>query len=74
MIHVFAAKDRGIDLTSFGTTLDEPPTGLIFKKSMNIKGIENLRGKNICYIGEVGKIMVGVLISRRLRTRWYGLV
>lgn len=27
MIHILAAKERGIDLTSFGTLLDEPPTG-----------------------------------------------
>jgi pyrimidine precursor biosynthesis enzyme len=27
MIHILAAKGRGIDLTSFGTLLDEPPTG-----------------------------------------------
>ena len=27
MIHTIAAKDRKIDLTSFGTLLDEPPTG-----------------------------------------------
>merc|ERR1712008_533657 len=59
-----AAKDRGIDLTSFGTILDEPPTGLIFKKSMNIKGIEDLRGKNIGYIGHFGKIMVDDLMKQ----------
>jgi len=64
MIHVLAAKDRGIDLTSFGTILDEPPTGLIFKKSMDIKGIEDLRGKNIGYIGHFGKIMVDDLMKQ----------
>ena len=58
MIHVLAAKDRGIDLKSFGTLLDEPPTGLIFKESANIKGIKDLIGKKIGYIGHFGKIMV----------------
>ncbi len=29
MIHILAAKDKGIDLKSFGTLLDEPPTGLV---------------------------------------------
>jgi len=64
MIHVLAAKDRGIDLTSFGTILDEPPTGLIFKKSMKIEGIEDLRGKKIGYIGHFGKIMVDDLMRQ----------
>ena len=44
--------------------LDEPPTGLIFKKSMKIEGIEDLRGKNIGYIGHFGKIMVDDLMRQ----------
>ena len=64
IIHVLAAKDRGINLTSSGTILDEPPTWAIFKKSMNIKGIEDLRGKNIGYTGHFGKIMVDDLIKQ----------
>jgi ABC-type nitrate/sulfonate/bicarbonate transport system substrate-binding protein len=58
MIHVLAAKDRGIDMKSFGTLLDEPPTGLIFKKSTKIESIQDLVGKKIGYIGHFGKIMV----------------
>lgn len=64
MIHILAAKDRGIDLTSFGTLLDEPPTGLIFKTSSNIKCIRDLIGKKIGYIGHFGKIMVDDLMKQ----------
>lgn len=45
-------------MTSFGTLLDEPPTGLIFKKSIKIESIHDLVGKKIGYIGHFGKIMV----------------
>lgn len=65
MIHVLAAKDRGIDMKSFGTLLDEPPTGLIFKKSTKIESIQDLVGKKIGYIGHFGKIMV----SNRHKTK-----
>ena len=63
MIHVLAAKDRGIDMKSFGTLLDEPPTGLIFKKSTKIESIQDLVGKKIGYIGHFGKIMVQTRLS-----------
>lgn len=58
MIHILAAKDRGIDLTSFGTLLDEPPTGLIFKESTGIKEFKDIIGKKVGYIGHFGKVMV----------------
>jgi ABC-type nitrate/sulfonate/bicarbonate transport system substrate-binding protein len=64
MIHVLAAKDRGIDLKSFGTLLDEPPTGLIFKASTKIANIQDLKGKKIGYIGHFGKIMVDDLMKQ----------
>jgi ABC-type nitrate/sulfonate/bicarbonate transport system substrate-binding protein len=64
MIHVLAAKDRGIDMTSFGTLLDEPPTGLIFKKSTKIENIRDLIGKKIGYIGHFGKVMVDDLMQQ----------
>ena len=64
MIHVLAAKDRGIDMKSFGTLLDEPPTGLIFKKSTKIESIQDLVGKKIGYIGHFGKIMVSACCIR----------
>ena len=47
-------KEKGC----FGTLLDEPPTGLIFKKSTKIESIQDLVGKKIGYIGHFGKIMV----------------
>uniref|UniRef100_A0A0G4HXY6 Thiamine pyrimidine synthase n=1 Tax=Chromera velia CCMP2878 TaxID=1169474 RepID=A0A0G4HXY6_9ALVE len=58
MIHILAAKDRGINLTSFGTLLDEPPTGLIFKKSTDIRQFTDIVGKRIGYIGHFGKVMI----------------
>ena len=48
MIHILAAKDKGIDLKSFGTLLDEPPTGLIHKKSANINKFSDIQGKKVC--------------------------
>jgi ABC-type nitrate/sulfonate/bicarbonate transport system substrate-binding protein len=64
MIHVLAAKDRGINLKSFGTLLDEPPTGLIHKASTKIDNIHDLVGKKIGYIGHFGKIMVDDLMKQ----------
>ncbi|KAJ0406926.1 hypothetical protein P43SY_001777 [Pythium insidiosum] len=58
MIHILAAKERGIDLTSFGTLLDEPPTGLIFKESSGIKTFQDIIGKRVGYIGHFGKVMI----------------
>jgi ABC-type nitrate/sulfonate/bicarbonate transport system substrate-binding protein len=58
MIHILAAKERGIDLTSFGTLLDEPPTGLIFKESSGIKEFKDIVGKRVGYIGHFGKVMI----------------
>merc|ERR1712127_524247 len=51
MIHILAAKDKGIDMKSFGTLLDEPPTGLINKFS-------DIQGKKVGYIGPFGKVMI----------------
>ena len=47
MIHILAAKDKGIDMKSFGTLLDEPPTGLIHKKSANINKFSDIQGKKV---------------------------
>ncbi|TYZ57352.1 hypothetical protein PybrP1_010557 [[Pythium] brassicae (nom. inval.)] len=58
MIHILAAKERGIDLTSFGTLLDEPPTGLIFKESSGIREFKDIVGKRVGYIGHFGKVMI----------------
>eukprot|EP01061_Rhynchopus_euleeides_P023163 TRINITY_DN3770_c0_g1_i1.p1 TRINITY_DN3770_c0_g1~~TRINITY_DN3770_c0_g1_i1.p1 ORF type:complete len:327 (+),score=163.11 TRINITY_DN3770_c0_g1_i1:55-1035(+) len=58
MIHILAARDRGLHMTSVGTLLDEPPTGLISKKEANITKFEDIIGKRVGYIGHFGKVMV----------------
>lgn len=64
MIHTIAAKDRNIDLTSFGTLLDEPPTGLIALKSSGISEFKDIVGKKVGYIGHFGKVMVDDLAKQ----------
>merc|ERR1712129_411094 len=64
MIHILAAKDKGIDLKSFGTLLDEPPTGLIHKKSANINKFSDIQGKKVGYIGHFGKVMIDDLAKQ----------
>lgn len=58
MIHILAAKDRGIHLKSFGTLLNEPPTGLIHKASTKINKFEDIVGRRVGYIGHFGKVMI----------------
>eukprot|EP01064_Diplonema_japonicum_P027110 TRINITY_DN388_c1_g1_i2.p2 TRINITY_DN388_c1_g1~~TRINITY_DN388_c1_g1_i2.p2 ORF type:complete len:355 (+),score=145.95 TRINITY_DN388_c1_g1_i2:63-1067(+) len=58
MIHILAAKDRGLNMTSVGTLLDEPPTGLLYKKTTKLDTIDDIKGKRIGYIGHFGKVMV----------------
>ena len=64
MIHILAAKDKGIDMKSFGTLLDEPPTGLIHKKSANINKFSDIQGKRVGYIGHFGKVMIDDLAKQ----------
>merc|ERR1711892_1000618 len=64
MIHILAAKDKGIDMKSFGTILDEPPTGLIHKKSANINKFSDIQGKKVGYIGHFGKVMIDDLAKQ----------
>merc|ERR1712160_125591 len=64
MIHILAAKDKGIDLKSFGTLLDEPPTGLIHKKSANMGKFSDIQGKKVGYIGHFGKVMIDDLAKQ----------
>merc|ERR1712128_285180 len=64
MIHILAAKDKGIDMKSFGTLLDEPPTGLIHKKSANINKFSDIQGKKVRYIGHFGKVMIDDLAKQ----------
>lgn len=58
MIHTIAARDRGYPVTSIGTLLDEPPTGLIALKSSGIRAFKDIVGKRVGYIGEFGKVMI----------------
>lgn len=58
MIHTIAGRTRGYPLTSIGTLLDEPPTGLISFKKAGIKEFADIAGKRIGYIGEFGKYII----------------
>jgi ABC-type nitrate/sulfonate/bicarbonate transport system substrate-binding protein len=58
MIHTVAARAKGYPVTSIGTLLDEPPTGLIALKSSGIKNFHDICGKRIGYIGEFGKKII----------------
>jgi len=63
-IHILAAKQKGIELKSFGTLLNEPPTGIISKKSANINTFTDIIGKRIGYIGHFGKVMIDDLAQQ----------
>lgn len=58
MIHTIAARAKGFPVTSIGTLLDEPPTGLIALKSSGIRSFSDIVGKRVGYIGEFGKLMI----------------
>lgn len=58
MIHTVAAKAKGFNITSIGTLLDEPPTGLLALESSGIRTFHDIQGKRIGYIGEFGKRMI----------------
>lgn len=58
MIHTLAARAKGYSVTSIGTLLDEPPTGLIALKSSGINSFQDIVGKRVGYIGEFGKMII----------------
>lgn len=58
MIHTIAARAKGFAVTSIGTLLDEPPTGLLALKSSGIKSFQDIVGKRVGYIGEFGKKII----------------
>ncbi|KAJ3207052.1 glycylpeptide N-tetradecanoyltransferase [Dinochytrium kinnereticum] len=70
MIHTIAAKARGFNVTSVGTLLDEPFTGIIYIKSNKTitEDFESLRGRRIGYVGEFGKTIIDSLTSRHNMT------
>ncbi|CAK9437521.1 uncharacterized protein LODBEIA_P18990 [Lodderomyces beijingensis] len=68
MVHTLAAKARGFPVTSVGTLLDEPFTGICYLESSGItQDFHSLKGKRIGYVGEFGKIQVDEL------TKYYGM-
>jgi pyrimidine precursor biosynthesis enzyme len=68
MIHTLAAKARGFPVTSIGSLLDEPFTGVIYLKDSGITtDFRSLKGKKIGYVGEFGKIQIDEL------TKHYGM-
>ncbi len=58
MIHTVAAIAKGYPVTSIGTLLDEPPTGLIALKASGIRSFQDIVGKRVGYIGEFGKKII----------------
>ncbi|KAI5959292.1 THI5 [Candida pseudojiufengensis] len=68
MVHTLAAKARGYPVTSIGSLLDEPFTGVCYLESSGINSnFESLKGKKIGYVGEFGKIQIDEL------TKYYGM-
>lgn len=68
MVHTLAAKARGFPVTSVGSLLDEPFTGILYLEGSGITpDFRSLKGKRIGYVGEFGKIQVDEL------TKHYGM-
>lgn len=68
MVHTLAAKARGFPVTSIGSLLDEPFTGVLYLEGSGITpDFTSLKGKRIGYVGEFGKIQIDEL------TKHYGM-
>ncbi|ABN65492.1 pyrimidine precursor biosynthesis enzyme [Scheffersomyces stipitis CBS 6054] len=68
MVHTLAAKARGFPVTSIGSLLDEPFTGVLYLEGSGITAdFQSLKGKRIGYVGEFGKIQIDEL------TKHYGM-
>lgn len=63
MIHTIAAIAQGYPITSIGTLLDEPPTGLLALKSNGIERFQDIVGKKVGYIGSFGKKIIDDLAT-----------
>lgn len=62
MIHTLAAKARNFPVTSIGSLLDEPFTGVVYLKDSGITtDFRTLKGRRIGYVGEFGKVFSSVL-------------
>lgn len=58
------AKARDFPVTSIGSLLDEPFTGVVYLKSSGITtDFRSLKGRRIGYVGEFGKIQIDELTS-----------
>lgn len=57
MLTVTQAKARNFPVTSIGSLLDEPFTGVVYLKDSGItEDFRSLKGKRIGYVGEFGKV------------------
>lgn len=64
MIHTLAAAARGFPVTSVGSLLNEPFTGVVYLTSSGITpDFKTLKGKKIGYVGEFGKIQLDELTA-----------
>jgi pyrimidine precursor biosynthesis enzyme len=64
MIHTLAASARSYPITSIGSLLNEPFTGIVYLPSSGIThDFTTLRGKRIGYVGEFGKIQLDELTA-----------
>ncbi|KAJ4338034.1 Glycylpeptide N-tetradecanoyltransferase [Ascochyta clinopodiicola] len=64
MIHTLAASARGFPVSSIGSLLNEPFTGVVYLTSSGITpDFTTLRGKKIGYVGEFGKIQLDELTA-----------
>lgn len=62
------AKARNYPVTSIGSLLDEPFTGVVYLKDSGItEDFRSLKGRRIGYVGEFGKIQIDEL------TKYYGM-
>ena len=59
------AKARNFPVTSIGSLLDEPFTGLVYLKGSGItEDFRSLKGKRIGYVGEFGKVNIPHLVQQ----------
>ncbi|KAF1925574.1 NMT1-domain-containing protein [Didymella exigua CBS 183.55] len=64
MIHTLAAAARGFPVSSIGSLLNEPFTGVVYLTSSGITpDFTTLKGKRIGYVGEFGKIQLDELTA-----------
>lgn len=55
--NLIQAKARDFPVTSIGSLLDEPFTGIVYLKNSGItEDFRSLKGKKIGYVGEFGKV------------------